>query len=592
MVAASLTLGGLVAGLSGCESGLERIDRSTNAKLRESAEQLGGGAIYPEIDGKRYESGSYFPDHPSNADNPATINPPASELKFEAIPQAKDDSDTIAARFERMSKEDPDAKVFTFDDAVAYSMVHSDEYLGAEETYLIAAIRLLIEEHRWTPQPTNVTSATFTNGGGGFGRFNNALKLVNSLGLSQRLPFGGDVSASFVVSATEQLDKYLTSTDTQSADIVLRASVPLLRGFGDVAQEDLIQSRRNLVYAARSFEQFRRDFYYDLANDYLTLVQQLKGIANGQIQVERSAQVEARIKALVASGRTEPFQADLATQNTFFALDRLSSQREVFRLTLDRFKSRIGMPVEQSIKIDPREFTLPVPRVDSDEALGLAFRYRLDLQNERDAVDDFSRKVDVARNGLLGDLDLVIANNLPTNPRKPQSGLEFSSYDNDFSASLVFSMPLDRVPEDLRLRQTQILLEQSKRSYYQARDNAAVAVRQAARGIERARFSLAVQEKNVAASMNRQAAIDAAPDRATARDRTDALDALRRAQDSLDAAKKDLQLAILRYLNTTGQMRIGPDGRLVPISGMELTQDAGSKDANPNRPTEPAEKAS
>ena len=68
-----------------------------------------------------------------------------------------------------------------------------------------------------------------------------------------------------------------------------------------------------------------------------------------------------------------------------------------------------------------------------------------------------------------------------------------------------------------------------------------------------------------------------APDRATARDRTEALDALRRAQDSLDNAKKDLQLAILRYLNTTGQLRVAPDGRLIPLPGMEFTEETGEQ---------------
>jgi hypothetical protein len=132
------------------------------------------------------------------------------------------------------------------------------------------------------------------------------------------------------------------------------------------------------------------------------------------------------------------------------------------------------------------------------------------------------------------------------------------------------------------LRQAQILLEQSKRRFYQARDDAAVAVRQAARGIERSQFSLVVQQKNVAAALNRQAAIDAAPDRATARDRTEALDQLRRAQDSLDAAKKDLQLAILRYLNTTGQMRIANNGTLIPLPGMQVTEES-TTNANEQR---------
>ncbi|MDI9403026.1 MAG: TolC family protein [Limnohabitans sp.] len=563
-----------LASMLGCESGLQSIDRQTTEKLRESAESMGGNAIYPEYDPNRYESGSYFPDFPENADNPATVNPKADELSFTSIPTAKEDAESIAARFEKMARDEPNSRLFTFDDSIAYAIEHSNEYLTAEEAYLLVAIRLLIEERRWQLLPSNVTTATFANDGTN-GRFNNAVSIVDELGVSQRLPFGGEVAAAFVVQATQQLDDYLQNNDTQSADIVLEAAFPLLRGFGDVALEPLIQQRRNLIYAARNFEQFRRDFFQDLADDYLTLVLQLQGIANGERQVERSAAVESRMKALVESGRTEPFQADLATQNTLFALDRLSNQREVYRLTLDRFKTRIGMPVEQPIAIEPTLLKLPIPDVDPKESLAVAFRYRLDLQTSRDIVEDFERKVDVARNALLADLDVVLSNNLPTNPTMPQAGVQFSPDDNEFAASLVFSMPLDRVTEDLQLRQSQILLEQAKRSYYLARDNAAVSVRQSARGIQTAQFSLVVQEKNVQAAMNRQAAIDAAPDRATARDRTEAVDALRRAQDSLDSARRNLQLAILRYLNNTGQMRIAPNGKLIPLPGMDVGEEVG-----------------
>ena len=555
---------------------MQRVDREVNKRLQESAEQLAGGAVYPLSASNRYESGSKFPDYPENVDRPSTVNPPAEALGFEVVPPVKEDAASITRRFERMSEEDPSAKLLTFDESMAYALANSQEYLSAEETYLIAAIRLLIEEHRWSPLPTNVTSAGFTTSGEG-SRFNNALSVVNEIGVNQRLPFGGQVGAAFVVQATEQLDQYLSSTDAQSADVVLEANIPLLRGFGDVAQEELVQARRNLIYSARNFERFRRDFYYDLAADYLQLVLQLQGIANGVRQVERSAAVEARTKALVESGRTEPFQADLATQNTLFALDRLSSQREAYRLTLDRFKARIGMPVEDSVRIEPTQFKLPVPKVDMARSLEMAFRYRLDLQTSYDLVDDFARKVDVARNRTLGDLNLLLANNLPTDPTRDRGGLGFDPGYDSFTARITYSMPLDRLTEDLQLRQAQILLEQARREADQSRDDAAVEVRQAARGIERSLFSRAVQEKNVQASMNRQAAIDAAPDRATARDRTEALDALRRAQDSLDNAKKDLQLAILRYLNTTGQLRVAPDGRLIPLPGMEFAEETGEQ---------------
>ncbi len=567
-------VGGMVALFAGCESGIQRLDRTTNERLRESAEALGGGAVYPELDPKRYEPGSYFPDFPDNASNPATTNPASTELSFESVPPIKEDASTITSRFERMSEDDPNARLLTFDDAVAYALEHAQEYLTAEETYILVAIRLLIEERRWQLLPGNVTSLGYTADGGG-SRFNNALSVVNELGVSQRLPFGGQIGAAFAAQMTQQLDDYLNSNETQSASVVFEASIPLLRGFGDVAQEDLIQAKRNLVYAARNFEQFRRDFYLELAADYLSLVVQLQSIANGVRQVERSAAVEARIKALVESGRTEPFQADLATQNTLFALDRLISQREAYRLSVDRFKVRIGMPAQESVRINPTQFKLPVPKTDMKQSVDLAFRYRLDLQTSYDLVEDFSRKVDVARNATLGDLDLILANNLPTDPTLDRGGLSLDPGYDEFTARMIYSMPLDRVNEDLRLRQAQILLEQSRRRYYFERDTAAVQVRQAARGIERSLFSKAVQEKNVQASMNRQAAIDAAPDRATARDRTEALDALRRAQDSLDVARRDLQLAILRYLNTTGQMRIAPSGSLIPLPGMQFEEDSG-----------------
>jgi outer membrane protein TolC len=294
----------------------------------------------------------------------------------------------------------------------------------------------------------------------------------------------------------------------------------------------------------------------------------MESIRNGELQVERSAEVEARTRALVQSGRTEPFQADLATQNTLFALDRLSTLRETHRLTLDRFKVRIGLRTEDPVRIDPIQFDLPVPAVDMRESVATAMRFRLTLQTARDEVEDFGRKVDVARNNLLGDLDLFLSNSLPTDPTRARGRLGFDGRYDDFRAELVFSAPLDRVTEDLQLRQAQILLERARRNALLEADNTAVAVRQAVRAMERAQFSVVVQQKNVEAALNRQAAIDAAPDRATARDRTEAVDQLRQAQDQLAGANRDLQLAILRYLNASGQLRISPEGRLLPIPGM------------------------
>ena len=271
--------------LVGCEMGLRQIDESTNEKLRSSAEALGGNAVAPVVDGSRYTPGSYFPDWPENADQPPTINPRADELVFKAVDKAANDAQSIAERFEQLMAGSPDARLLTFDESISYAIEHSEEYLLAQESYLITAIRLLIEEHRWTPLPTNVSSAQVIADGND-GRFASTLNLLNETSITQQLPFGGDVSAAFVVDATQQLDNAI-GDDQQSADIVLAATFPLQRGFGDVALEPLIQSRRNLVYAARNFETFRREFYFQLATTYLGLVLQLQQIANAERQVER-----------------------------------------------------------------------------------------------------------------------------------------------------------------------------------------------------------------------------------------------------------------------------------------------------------------
>ncbi len=68
----------------------------------------------------------------------------------------------------------------------------------------------------------------------------------------------------------------------------------------------------------------------------------------------------------------------------------------------------------------------------------------------------------------------------------------------------------------------------------------------------------------------RLAQIDAAPDRANARDRTEGADELVSAQDTYLRARRDLQLAILAYLLDSGQFRLNPDGTIQLLNGMEL----------------------
>ncbi|MHC5029127.1 MAG: TolC family protein, partial [Planctomycetota bacterium] len=376
--------------------------------------------------------------------------------------------------------------------------------------------------------------------------------------------------------ATEDLHRRVAGENTQSADIILAADVPLLRGAGSIAREDRIQAERDVIYAARTFARFRRDFLFQITRDYLDLIVIQRRIANAEQNVDSFEQVESRQRALFDAGRSTPFDLGQAENETLDAVDRLDGSREDYRVALDQFKSRIGFPIEEPLVIEPDSLGLPTPLVSLDDAVRAAMSFRLDLQTQRDTLDDSQRGVDNARNLLLGDLRLVGSVTIPTDPDKNRGGVDFEPGDAEFEAGITYGLPLDRELERVNLREAQIGLERSRRAYERVRDNIAIQVRAAVRGIDSAQFSFEIQEASVAVALQREASIRADPARATIRDKTEAINQTVSAQDARDRARRDLEVAILFYLLESGQLRVDDQGHLEPLAGMEIAAGNGA----------------
>ena len=559
--------------LAGCASQqLEEVTIRTDDLVRNRNEQLADGVrSAPDLETDRYPEGRPFPDGPETELSPGTRDPKAEELPFKAKNQAQNEADAIIERIRQLAQAPTDAEPLTLDAAIEFAGTHAIEYTGAEQTYLLAALSVVTAQRLFEPRFFNDTS--FTAGQGLDPRYDAAMRAVNDFGVRQRLPYGGEVTARFIAEMTRSLDGATSGDGVESATFVLDGRLPLLQGAGAVAREPLVQAQRDLVYASRAFETFRRDFLVSIITDYLDLVLQINAIANAERGVELNRQVEERESALVAAGRQEPFQADLARQATLFALDDLAAQQEAYRLSLDRFKVRIGMSAKRPIVIVPTELQLPIPDATQDEAVRNALDFRLDLQTARDQLEDSRRRVDLAENGLLPALDLV--GNVRTNDPQLADGVNFDFSDAVYTAGVNLSLPLDRVDESVALRGAQVRYAQAERQYQRTLDDAAVGVRRALREIDRARFSLLLQERNVDIARNRLASIDAAPDRATARDRTEAVSGLRNAQDSRARSSRNLQVAILNYLNAAGLLRVAPEGRLQPLPGMTVGEVLG-----------------
>lgn len=559
----------ILTSLAGCQSGFDRIDVRTEALLADSSGQLGPEAITPRM--------SIRSNDPTSArlydEDPQTVNPASSDLTFtpEQAP-AEEETDVLMQRLDGYNVLSTGALQLNLEDALSLAIASGREYEFAEEEYVLTALRLLTQRHLWGPRFFNETGAT-VSGVGDNGLYDTSLRLVNEFRVTQRLPYGGDVSARALAEATEDLHLKVAGEGIQTADLIFAADIPLLRGAGMVAREDLIQAERNMVYSARDFERFRREYLFEIAVDFLNLVVAKQAIVNSEKAVILNEQAERRARARVDSGRDPPFDATLAAQDTLFSRDRLNVQRERYRLDIDRFKVRLGLPEYQAIVIEESTLGLPIPVRDMGAAISMAMLYRLDLQTRRDQVDDSRRSVLNAQNDLLGDLDIAGSVTVPTDSDKDRAGLQFEPRDSGFFASITYGLPLDREIERIAVRRAEIALGRSVRDYDEFRDNIAVEVRRAVREIDRSRFSVELQEENVRIAERRMREIEVAPDRAVARDRSEAITALNGARDVYDGAVRDLQIAILGYLLATGQLRVNPMGAIQPLSGMVLADD-------------------
>ena len=93
---------------------------------------------------------------------------------------------------------------------------------------------------------------------------------------------------------------------------------------------------------------------------------------------------------------------------------------------------------------------------------------------------------------MLPALDLV--GNIRTNDPQLADGVNFDFSDSLYTAGINLSLPLDKVDESVALRAAQVRYAQAERQYGRTLDDAAVSVRRALREIDRARFSLLLQD--------------------------------------------------------------------------------------------------
>lgn len=454
---------------------------------------------------------------------------------------------------------------FGLADALAYADRYARELQNAKEDLYLEALALTLERHLWTPQFVAAVQANYTN----FGQiteFDQAMSAVSDFAVSQRLPFGGDVSARVINSLVRDLSTHTTTGE--SGNFIIEANLPLLRGAGRAAFESRYTAERELIYAVRTYERFRRSFLVSVADNYFDLQQRSSGITNAYLAYESRYRDWQRADFINRTGLSRDiFDAPRAKSSFRQAEAGLVSAKEQYATALDLFKIFIGMPMDTPLDVlrqdadDAAEaLEALLPNVDGATAESVAINFRLDLLNSADRIDDANRGVNIAKNAILPDLNIGGSVALDSDPDRFNStgyNTERATWRGDVSLRMD-----DRKTERNAYRAALVNTRRAERNYDQFADTVRAEVRRSLRRIQQQETLIDIQAMNVKENEFRVEAARAQflLGMTTNRDVVEAENDLLDARNEYASAVSSYRSAILAFRLATGTLRVTDDG--------------------------------
>ena len=216
---------------------------------------------------------------------------------------------------------------------------------------------------------------------------------------------------------------------------------------------------------------------------------------------------------------------------------------------------------------------LTVVDISSEEAFQVAAEYRLDWMNERSALVDTWRNIEIVADKLKSGLDVSVGSDFRNEGLNP---LNFSAKNSTFKASMYFDAPLDRLLERNLYRQALITYDQARRSYYRYIDTVHLQIRSMVRSIRLAQEDFELSRENVLTAIERvhqsQLALTQPPSGSTrigsisstaAMDLVDALDNLLTYQNSFMQSWLNYRTKKMTLLLMLGLFEIDQNGRWI-----------------------------
>ena len=481
-------------------------------------------------------------------------------------------------------------------DALKIAAANSREYQAKKESLYMTALGLDLENHAFRTTFSGMLSAAINSSAPDGDRdtgYNNQMKL----GSAKKFENGTQVSSSIAV----DLAGMLTGERESAWGLVADASVkiPLLRGSGKlVNMESLTQAQRNLVYAVREFEQYKREFMVGISSDYMGVLLSKRTLMNEEDNYRRVIVSTRRSSRMADAGRLSKSDFDQSRQSELNARNRWISASQSYEGVQESFKMKLGLPpdarldlsdaalldlekeVAQFAKTDMEAYDAGEASVEPelgkpesvdegalkervDAAIRVAFDNRPDFRTNIDKLEDAQRKVLVAEDALRAEITIGGSASAGEGAGSGADGNgDFKLNEARLGGLLNIDLPFERRSERDAYRNSLINLEAAVRAYQAEEDSLKESVRRNVRQLREKREQLKIQYTAVSLAEKRVANNDLLlqSGRAEMRDVLDAQAALVSAQNSLFGAIKGYRDNEMQLLKELGLLDVTVDG--------------------------------
>ncbi|AQT69423.1 type I secretion outer membrane protein, TolC family [Anaerohalosphaera lusitana] len=456
----------------------------------------------------------------------------------------------------------PESGVLSQASAVEMATNFNRSYQTQKESLYLSALDLTLTRYQYATQWFGTVDAFYENTPA-----DESTTIESSGGVRRDFLLGDGILIG--TSLTADWFRYLTGDPQTSLGSVLSASLaaPLIgNGAGRIARENLTQAERNVLYNIRSFNRFRKDFVVSVISEYYRVLLQKNRVEIQQASYQRLVDSTNQLRMEVEVGQRPAYDLAEAEQRLLSAEQNVVSAVQNYEQALDNFKITLALPTDVDVELDPDELTalqdigVSEPEYSAEEAIKTAQELRLDLSNVRDRLDDSERKLILAADGLVTQVDLVASADVDSTPDTEITRLRF--HDGAYSAGITANLPLDRRAERNDYREALINVQRQQRDYDEEVDRVKLQVRDAYRELVQTAESYRIQKMGLELAEKRVQVekLSLQYGRGTVRLLLDSEDALVQAQDDVLNALVDHMIAKLSFFRDVGILRVKPDG--------------------------------